>query len=152
MSSTACSRYNLVRFMLTAWLGKPPEELKGWPGEDVGHSGRRKDRARGVDKDSPASVGLKFEDEDKEKRMNALEAIKKNLGLGTIMLLLALCIPAGILLELSHANPIIIFVVAAVGVAPLAGMIGQSTESLAEKSGARLGRTVKRHPWAMRPN
>lgn len=71
--------------------------------------------------------------------MNALEAIKKNLGLGTIMLLLALCIPAGILLELSHANPIIIFVVAAVGVAPLAGMIGQSTESLAEKVGQRLG-------------
>lgn len=71
--------------------------------------------------------------------MNALESVKKNIGLGNVMLLLALCIPAAIILELSHVNPIIIFVVAAVGVVPLAGMIGQGTESLAEKMGQRMG-------------
>ena len=68
-----------------------------------------------------------------------IELAKRHLGLSTIMLFLALCIPVAILLELSHANPIIIFIVAAVGVVPLAGMIGQSTESLAEKVGQRLG-------------
>ncbi len=71
--------------------------------------------------------------------MNALASVKSNLGLGTIMLILAVCIPLAIILELTHANPVLIFIVAAVGVVPLAGMIGQSTESLAEKVGQRIG-------------
>lgn len=71
--------------------------------------------------------------------MNALASVKKQLGLGTVMLLLALFIPAAIILEVTHSNPTLIFIVAAIGVIPLAGMIGQSTESLAEKVGQRLG-------------
>jgi len=71
--------------------------------------------------------------------MSLLATTKQWLGLGTLMLILALCIPAAILLELSHANPVLVFVVTAVGVVPLAGMIGQATEALAEKVGQRLG-------------
>ncbi|MCA9947295.1 MAG: calcium/proton exchanger [Anaerolineales bacterium] len=55
------------------------------------------------------------------------------------MLALALFIPVAIVLELTHANPVLLFVVAAVGVVPLAGMIGQATEALAEKVGQRMG-------------
>ncbi len=71
--------------------------------------------------------------------MQALESVKHWLGLGNILLILALFIPAAIVLEFTHGNPVVIFVVTAVGVIPLAGMIGQSTESLAEKVGQRMG-------------
>ncbi|MBK8984821.1 MAG: calcium/proton exchanger [Chloroflexi bacterium] len=71
--------------------------------------------------------------------MQALESLKHGLGLGNILLILALFIPAAVVLELTHADPVMVFVVTAVGVIPLAGMIGQSTESLAEKVGQRLG-------------
>ncbi len=71
--------------------------------------------------------------------MNLLAATKQWLGLGNLMLALALFIPVAIVLELTHANPVLLFVVAAVGVVPLAGMIGQATEALAEKVGQRMG-------------
>ncbi|MDH5511567.1 MAG: calcium/proton exchanger [Nitrospinota bacterium] len=44
-----------------------------------------------------------------------------------------------IILEVSHASPTIIFVVACVTLIPLAAIIGQSTEMLAEHTGPKVG-------------
>ncbi len=71
--------------------------------------------------------------------MVVLDTIKNWVGLGKIMAVLALSIPLAIILEFTHADPLIIFILAAAGVIPLASMIGQSTEALAEKVGQRMG-------------
>jgi Ca2+:H+ antiporter len=44
-----------------------------------------------------------------------------------------------ILAELLHGSPLVIFFAAAIGVVPLAGFIGTSTEELALYTGPRLG-------------
>jgi Ca2+:H+ antiporter len=52
---------------------------------------------------------------------------------------LILAIPLAVLAEVLHWSPIWIFVLSAIGVIPLAGYIGESTESLAHVTGPKIG-------------
>ena len=71
--------------------------------------------------------------------MVTLAKLRQWVGIGPLLTLLILFIPAAIILDLAHSSPVLIFITSALGVVPLAGMIGQATESLAEKVGERLG-------------
>src|SRR6266487_2572089 len=53
--------------------------------------------------------------------------------------LLLLAAPAAVLAEALHAPPLTSFVLAALGLVPLAGLIGIATEALAERLGHRIG-------------
>ncbi len=53
--------------------------------------------------------------------------------------LLLVFVPITIILELSHGNPTLLFVTAALGIIPLAGLLGESTDALAAKAGDRIG-------------
>src|SRR2546421_6699414 len=53
--------------------------------------------------------------------------------------LLLLAIPAAVLAEILHAPPLVTFVLAALGLVPLAGLIGLATEVLAERLGHGIG-------------
>ena len=46
---------------------------------------------------------------------------------------------AAIVAELAHADPVIIFVLSALGLIPLAKLIGDSTEELAVYTGPKVG-------------
>jgi len=48
-------------------------------------------------------------------------------------------IPVAIVVELLHGNEVLLFATSALAVIPLAGLMGESTEALAEKTGPRLG-------------
>ncbi len=52
---------------------------------------------------------------------------------------LAVFIPTAVILELSHASPVLIFTAAALGVIPTAAVMGQATEHIAAKSGPGIG-------------
>lgn len=54
-------------------------------------------------------------------------------------LLLLLAVPGSILLNYIHASPLAIFATACLGVLPLAGLMGDATESLADRTGPTLG-------------
>lgn len=68
-----------------------------------------------------------------------LGKIEHWIGLNPILLILALFIPVAIILELTHANPVMILLASAAAIVPLAAMIGEGTEALAEKIGERAG-------------
>ena len=53
--------------------------------------------------------------------------------------LLLLAVPAALIAKSLNASPLLIFVLAALGIVPLAGLIGQSTEVLAEHLGQGIG-------------
>ena len=53
--------------------------------------------------------------------------------------LLAVFIPVAIALEIAHADPVLIFGAAALGVIPTAALMGMATEELAAKSGPGIG-------------
>jgi Ca2+:H+ antiporter len=53
--------------------------------------------------------------------------------------LLLLTMPITLLAELSHWPPVVIFLLAALGIVPLAALIGEATESLAAYTGPRVG-------------
>jgi Ca2+:H+ antiporter len=53
--------------------------------------------------------------------------------------LLLLAVPAAVLTEALHVSPLVPFVLASLGIIPLAGLIGLSTEALAERLGHRIG-------------
>jgi Ca2+:H+ antiporter len=53
--------------------------------------------------------------------------------------LLLLAAPAAVLAEVLHAPPLVTFVLAALGLVPLAGLIGRATEMLAEHLGQGIG-------------
>jgi Ca2+:H+ antiporter len=53
--------------------------------------------------------------------------------------LLLLAVPAAVIAGALHASPLLTFVLAAIGIVPLAGLIGQSTEALAEHLGQGIG-------------
>mgnify|MGYP001059040453 CR=1 FL=1 len=55
------------------------------------------------------------------------------------MSFLLLALPVVVLAELLHWPPLVIFILSAVAIIPLAGYIGESTESLAHYTGPRLG-------------
>ncbi|MBP9502181.1 MAG: calcium/proton exchanger [Candidatus Promineofilum sp.] len=69
----------------------------------------------------------------------ALAQIEGWIGLSPILLIFALFIPIAIILEFTHANPMLILLASAAAIIPLAGMIGEGTEALAEKIGERAG-------------
>jgi len=48
-------------------------------------------------------------------------------------------VPAAIVLEIMHADPVLIFVISALAILPLAGQIGHATEDLAARSGPQIG-------------
>src|SRR5437660_2660456 len=53
--------------------------------------------------------------------------------------LLLLAAPAAVLTEALHSPPLAPFVLASLGIVPLAGLIGLATETLAERLGQRVG-------------
>src|SRR5512143_1078387 len=53
--------------------------------------------------------------------------------------LLLVFIPVAIAAELLHLSPLLVFLAAALGVIPLAGLLGEATEELAVHTGPRLG-------------
>src|SRR5947199_10229064 len=53
--------------------------------------------------------------------------------------LLLLAAPAAVLTETLHTPPLVPFVLASLGLIPLAGLIGLATETLAERLGQRIG-------------
>ena len=53
--------------------------------------------------------------------------------------LLLLAIPAALIARSLNASPLLTFILAALGIVPLAGLIGQSTEALAEHLGQGIG-------------
>src|SRR5215218_9833579 len=48
-------------------------------------------------------------------------------------------IPLAILLEIVHADPVLVFFCSALGVIPTAALMGRATEELAERSGPGIG-------------
>jgi len=68
-----------------------------------------------------------------------LQRIEHYTGLNLVLLIFAVFIPAAIILEFSHASPTLILLASALAIVPLAGMIGEGTEALAEKVGQRAG-------------
>jgi Ca2+:H+ antiporter len=52
---------------------------------------------------------------------------------------LGVFIPAAIALELAHADPVLVFGAAALGVIPCAAVMGEATEAIAAKSGPGIG-------------
>lgn len=65
-------------------------------------------------------------------------AARRRAGLNWKYLLL-LAVPVAILLSFLHANPVLVFVAACVGIIPLAGLMGEATEHIAHKTGPALG-------------
>ncbi len=53
--------------------------------------------------------------------------------------LLLLAVPGAVVSEALHAQPLVTFVLAALAIIPLAGLIGDATESLAERVGPMVG-------------
>lgn len=53
--------------------------------------------------------------------------------------LLLVFVPVTIILELLHGDPTLLFVTSALGIVPLAGLLGESTDALAKKAGDRIG-------------
>ncbi len=56
-----------------------------------------------------------------------------------ILLLALIFVPAAILAEVLHASPVLVFILAALGIIPLADLIGEGTEELALHTGPRIG-------------
>jgi Ca2+:H+ antiporter len=52
---------------------------------------------------------------------------------------LAVFIPAAIVLELTHAGPVVVFGAAALGVIPCAAVMGEATEAIAARTGPGIG-------------
>lgn len=65
--------------------------------------------------------------------------LKKLLAPENLLNLLLIFVPVAAVLEVSHANPIAIFVTSALAIIPLAGWMGRATEHLAEKLGEGVG-------------
>ena len=70
---------------------------------------------------------------------SVLKRIEHFTGLGPILLIFAIFIPLAIIFEFTHASPTLILLASAAAIIPLAGMIGEGTEALAEKVGQRAG-------------
>ncbi len=70
---------------------------------------------------------------------SVLKRIEHFTGLGPILLIFAVFIPLAIIFEFTHASPTLILLASALAIIPLAGMIGEGTEALAEKVGQRAG-------------
>ena len=65
--------------------------------------------------------------------------MKQFFTFANVLNLLLIFIPAAILLEFTHANPVLIFGASALAIIPLAGLMGKATEHLAKKLGEGVG-------------
>lgn len=61
--------------------------------------------------------------------------INLNLSKSQALYFLVICAPIALLLEFTHSEPLLVFIFAAIGLIPLAKLIGQSTERLATHYG-----------------
>jgi Ca2+:H+ antiporter len=61
--------------------------------------------------------------------------INVNLSKSAALYFLVICAPIAVLLEFTHSEPLLVFIFAAIGLIPLAKLIGQSTEHLASHYG-----------------
>lgn len=52
---------------------------------------------------------------------------------------LLIFVPITIVLEFAHGDPTLLFITSALGIVPLAGLLGESTEALSVKAGERIG-------------
>ncbi len=66
-------------------------------------------------------------------------SMKKLLAPENLLNLLLVFVPTAFILEFTHAKPIYIFAASALGIIPLAGLMGKATEHLAEKLGEGIG-------------
>lgn len=57
----------------------------------------------------------------------------------TLINLLLVFVPVAIVLNLIHGDPTFVFITSALGIVPLAGLLGEATDALAEKAGDRIG-------------
>ena len=57
----------------------------------------------------------------------------------TVLYSLLVFVPASLTLGLAHASPVAVFVVSCLAIVPLAGIMGEATESLAHRAGPALG-------------
>jgi Ca2+:H+ antiporter len=56
-----------------------------------------------------------------------------------LLMLLLIAAPAAIIARIANADPVLVFALSAVGLIPLAGLIGEATEELAHFTGPRIG-------------
>jgi Ca2+:H+ antiporter len=56
-----------------------------------------------------------------------------------ILAILLIFVPAAIAAEFMHANPVVIFALAALGIVPLSGFLGKATEEISTHTGPTLG-------------
>ena len=71
--------------------------------------------------------------------------MKRLLAFANILNLLLIFVPIAIVLEFTHASPMLIFVASCLAIIPLAGLMGKATENLAEKAGRGHRRPAQRH-------
>ena len=64
---------------------------------------------------------------------------KKLVSFNNILIAMLIFIPISIVLEIIHADPIIVFIGAALAIVPLAGFMGRATEELSKQVGAGIG-------------
>jgi Ca2+:H+ antiporter len=55
------------------------------------------------------------------------------------MMLLLIAVPVSVVLNMQHADPLVIFIAACIAVIPLAGLMGRATEQIAERTGPTIG-------------
>ena len=53
--------------------------------------------------------------------------------------LLLVFVPIAIVVELLHGDPTILFITSALGIVPLAGLLGEATDALSVKAGDQIG-------------
>src|SRR4029078_9987728 len=66
-------------------------------------------------------------------------SMKKLLSVENVLNLFLVFVPVAIVLELSHAKPVLIFAASCLAIVPLAGLMGKATEHLAERLGEGVG-------------
>ena len=71
--------------------------------------------------------------------MNSKLSLKNLVRGENILSLLLVFVPVSIVLEYTHADPVLIFAFSALAIIPLAGLMGKSTEHLSEHLGQGLG-------------
>ena len=69
----------------------------------------------------------------------ARDRLARSPSRGRLLRLLLLAVPATIVLRFAGARPIWLFVAASLAIIPLAGLMGQATEQLAERLGPGIG-------------
>lgn len=71
-------------------------------------------------------------------KSNALN-LRDFFSLSRVVDALLIFVPLAIILELMHADHTLIFITSALGIVPLAGLLGEATDALAHRAGQRVG-------------